>query len=147
MVEPRDRSLVGHRPRHFDITVALGRRNPGLKPRLFSRPHTHEHGGPSTQDALEFRQRSEPIRLEREMMQDRNAQARVERRLSERQFRRFAPDPVDAHGIPLRWFACAPNQQEATREIEGHRAMALVREERRVSSVARSEIENPRAAR
>src|SRR2546426_12301577 len=94
MVEARHRSLVGHRPRHFDIAIDLGRRKDGLKARLLSRPHTQEYGGPPTQDASKLRQRSQPIRFEWEVMQDPNAHARVERRISKRQVLRFAPDPI-----------------------------------------------------
>src|SRR2546426_12695646 len=48
MVEPRNDGLVGHRPRHFDIRIDLERGGHGLKARLLSRPHAHEHWGPST---------------------------------------------------------------------------------------------------
>ena len=109
MVEARHRSLVGHRPRHFDIAIDLGRRKYGLKARLLSRPHTQEYGGPPTQDASKLRQRSQPIRFEWEVMQDRNAQARVERRISKRQFRRFAADPIDADGNSLSTLIRAAN--------------------------------------
>src|SRR3989442_11850466 len=109
MVEPWHDGLVRHRPRHFDIRIELGRSMHGLKARLLSRPHAHEHGGPSTEDASELRQRSDAIRLDREMMQDRNAQARVERCISERQFRRFAADPIDAEGIFRSTFTGVPD--------------------------------------
>src|SRR2546427_5400160 len=101
MVEPWHDGLVRQRPRHFDIAIDLGRRRHGLKTRLLSCPHTQEYGGLPTQDASKLRQRSDAIRLEREMMQDRDAQARVERRIPERQVRRFATDPIDADGNSL----------------------------------------------
>src|SRR5437867_2698161 len=109
MIEPRNDGLVGHRPRHFDIRIDLGRSMHGLKARLLTRPDAHEHEGPSTQDASELRQRRDAIRLEREMMQDGNAQARVERCIAERQFRRFAADPIDAEGIFRSTFTGAPD--------------------------------------
>jgi len=43
------------------------------------------------------------------MVQDRNSQARVERRISERQLRRFAADPIDAEGISRSTFTGAPD--------------------------------------
>src|SRR2546422_8706135 len=48
MVEPRNDGLVGHRPRHFDMRIDLGRRKHGLKARLLARPYAHEDGGSST---------------------------------------------------------------------------------------------------
>src|SRR3989442_9433929 len=81
------------------------------------------------------------------MMQDRDAQARVEGRVSERQFRRFAANPIDDGGISLSRFVRSPNQQESPGEVEGHGAVASVCEDRRVSSMAGSEIEDPRATR
>src|SRR3989449_9976896 len=96
MVEPRHRSLVGHRPRHFDIAIDLGRRKYGLKAWLLSRPHTQEYGGPPTQGASKLRQPSQPIRCEWEVMQDRNAQVLRERRISTRQLQQVAAEPIDA---------------------------------------------------
>src|SRR2546425_6493650 len=81
------------------------------------------------------------------MMQDRDAQARVEGRVSERQFRRFAANPIDDGGLSLSRFVRSPNQQESPGEVEGHGAMASVCEDRRVSSMAGSDIEDPRATR
>jgi len=47
-------------------------------------------------------------------MQDRDAQSRIERPISERQFRGFPSDPIDAHRIAFASFPCLPNHQEPT---------------------------------
>src|SRR5438876_9735528 len=112
MEKPRYNGLVGHRPRHVYITADLVRCELRPKTWLFSRPDTQEHGRLGAKDASELTQCGESIRLKRQVMQDRNAQACVERRVTERQFRRFASDPIDAHGFRGSSFACAPSHQE-----------------------------------
>src|SRR5712692_7478323 len=138
---------VGHRPRHLDVAVDLGRGKRRLKAWLFPGPDAHEQGRAPTEHASELSQRFEPIRIRRQVMQDRDAQSRIERRISERQFRRLPSHPPDAHRLICSSFACPPNHEETQGEVERNGADASTRQDLRVPSIARPEIENPRAGR
>src|SRR5712691_9148841 len=119
MIVPYHLMPVGHRPRHLDVAApGRGRFGDALEPRLVPRPHTYQRATSRAKHPLDFDERRDPVLVGGQMMQDRDADSRIERIAVERQLRRLAFGPRDALRA-RRWpRLVSPDHEKVSREIE-----------------------------
>ena len=143
MIEPRHLGAVGKVPRDFDVIVLGSHANDVAQVRIVSRPDADERASRRAQHATHLRKGLEAIVARREVMEDGNAQCRVEGRIPNGQGGRVSDDPL--HGIANpRCRSVAADREQRPTEIDADDPMARAGRRLRMPTVAASDVEDRR---